>query len=88
MLEDIAMDFFEKDLRSFQSKTKIHIAEDELEEMLVTAWGRRIERGGRRRKEEKEKIKKYSTPRQHETKRTKNNDGMPQAERHNMNDKK
>ena len=51
MLEDIAMDFFEKDLRSFQSKTKIHIAEDELEEMLVTAWGRRIERGGRRRKE-------------------------------------
>jgi len=52
MLEDIAMDFFEKDLRSFQSKTKIHIAEDELEEMLVTAWGRRIERGGRRRKEE------------------------------------
>ena len=88
MLEDIAMDFFEKDLRSFQSKTKIHIAEDELEEMLVTAWGRRIERGGRRRKEEKEKIKKYSTPRQHETKRTKNNDRMPQAERHNMNDKK
>ena len=88
MLEDIAMDFFEKDLRSFQSKTKIHIAEDELEEMLVTACGRRIERGGRRRKEEKEKIKKYSTPRQHETKRTKNNDRMPQAERHNMNDKK
>ena len=51
MLEDIATDFFEKDLRSFQSKTKIHIAEDELEEMLVTAWERHIERGGE--KEEK-----------------------------------
>ena len=56
MLEDIATDFFEKDLRSFQSKTKIHIAEDELEEMLVTAWERHIERGGE--KEEKREQKR------------------------------
>ena len=55
MLEDIATDFFEKDLRSFQSKTKIHIAEDELEEMLVTAQERHIERGGEKEEERRRK---------------------------------